>query len=68
MIATKRYEILVTEQETVRLLKEGINLDMTFGIGWCKLIWKKDEEMPRAIQRLMELRGVDTEGREGEGI
>jgi hypothetical protein len=68
MIATRTHEIEVTEAELVRLIGEMIPLDLVFGPNHAALVWREGEPISRAVQRLAELRGVGTEGCDGESI
>jgi hypothetical protein len=69
--ASKTHHIRITEAELARLIEDVApvaHIDAVFGAGGVALVWRKGEPLPRAVERLAELRGAGIEGRDGEGI
>lgn len=60
--------IYLTTEEFSRLIKEEFVLDIAFSPSGAWLEWKVGTPVPNFLRRLGELRGVDTEGVNGEGI
>ncbi len=67
-VAEEDHRIRLAEGEHVQLLRELIPTECVFGPGWCALLWRKGERTPLAVQRLAQMRGVRSHGRDGEGI
>jgi len=68
MIATKDELFDLSEGELAKLMRSGVVVNAAFGPGWVALRWDKGEELPDCVRELARLRGVGTEGIEGEGI
>lgn len=70
--ATKTHLFRLTEEENVELIRrtatKGIVLDLAFGPGWAALEWNEGEPMPDAVRELAAMRGVFTNGTDGDGI
>jgi hypothetical protein len=68
IVAQQDHHIRLTANEHARLIQEFIPTECVFGPGWCALLWRKGEQTPLAVQRLAQMRGVGTQGRDGDGI
>lgn len=68
IVAQETHHIRLTAEEHVRLIHEGIPTETAFGPGGVALIWREGEKPPLAVKRLAQMRGVGSQGRDGEGI
>lgn len=73
MKATKDELIPLVDGELEKLMYASIDggfaIDTTLGYhGRCSLIWKKGQEMPKAVELLGLMRGVLNENTNGAGI
>lgn len=64
----KTLRIDFTTEEFTQLLHEGYALDIAFGPSGAWFEWTEGNPVPDFLQRLSEMRGVGTEGVNGEGI
>lgn len=67
MIEAKAQYIPVSEKELATLIRECRQVNVTLGPR-SSLIWREDEPMPEAVERLGYMRGVLNENCEGAGI
>lgn len=60
--------IRIEEDESVELIRSGLTVRMSFGIGWVALQWDEGEPMPETVRRLGLMRGVLNANMDGAGI
>lgn len=60
--------IVLNDDEMVKLIQMGHQVEAAFGPGWVALKWKVGEPMPETVQALGLMRGVLNENMYGAGI